>query len=299
MTAAAACYEHTATVYRDALPTMLDRWRRLDEAVRAGVARVERRGWRGLPDEARRAIDALRQRGALPPVTVHDALSAIDALERCRDALDAALATLDDPSAPCHLPATEWPAVGFPWMRALDAALADLSSAALDAEAQRALAARTLAVARGLDAGAALEPVHLPGARARVRVDGAPMVLDVWSVRGAGFWAGARVEAGLLTTARRSAPRLVLRPEAAAVHGRSGRSAATGDPEFDGRFVWEGEPGATAPLQRPELRRALRVVAMDDVPTLTVADGLAALRWSFAPSARSVGAAVTALRGAR
>jgi hypothetical protein len=73
----------------------------------------------------------------------------------------------------------------------------------------------------------------------------------------------------------------------------------TGNPEFDGRFVWEGEPGATSTLQHPELQRGLWVVSLDDVPTLTLDDGLASLRWTFTPTARSVGAAVAVLASVR
>lgn len=286
-------------MYRDALPTMIERWRRLDADVREGVARIERRGWRCLPGETRALVEALRSRGSRPPTGLDDALAAIDALEQCRAALDDALAAIDDPTRPWNLPATGWPDVAFPWMRELDASLAGLSDADPDGEARRVLAARVLDIARRLDPAVELDAAHPAGARARFRVGGAPMVLDAWTAQGGGFWSGARVEVGLLTTARRSAPRLVLRPEAAAGLGRSGRSAVTGDPDFDGRFVWEGEPGATSTLQHPELQRGLRLVSLDDVPTLTLDDGLASLRWSFSPTVRSVGAAVAVLRWVR
>jgi hypothetical protein len=286
-------------VYRDALPTMIERWRRLDVEVRERIARVERRAWRCLTGELRGRVEALRQQGARAPEGLDDALSMIESLERCRDSLDEALAALDDPAHPWNLPSTDWPSVGFPWMRSLDPSLAETSSAEDDDEGQRALASRVLDIGRSFDPGVALDRVHLPGVRARFRVKGAPMVLDVWRVEGEGFWAGERVEMGLLTTARRTAPRLVLRPEAAAGLGRSGRSAVTGNPDFDGRFVWEGEPGATSTLQHPELQRGLRVVSLDDVPTLTLDDGLASLRWTFTPTARSVGAAVAVLASVR
>ncbi|MDB4932034.1 MAG: hypothetical protein JWM10_4518 [Myxococcaceae bacterium] len=286
-------------MYRDALPTMIDRWRRLEAEVREKVGRVERRGWRWLPGETRALIGSLRERGSRPPARLDEALAAIDALERCRAAVDDALEAVDDPARPWNQCPAECPAVPFPWMRADDPELALLSSAELDDEARRALVARVAELARRLDPGFVSDAVHLPGARARFRVEGAPMVLDVWSVQGAGFWSGPRVEVGLLTTARRSSPRLVLRPEAAAGLGRSGRSAVTGNPDFDGRFVWEGEPGATETLLHPELQRGLRVVSLDDVPTLTVDGGLASLRWSFAPTARSVGAAAAVLLSVR
>lgn len=286
-------------MYRDALPTMIERWRRLDAEVRERLARVGQRAWRCMPGETRGRVEALRERGARQPSGPDEALSAVEALERCRDAIDAALEALDDPSHPWNLPSKEWPTVGFPWMRSLDASLAEVSSAEDDDEAGRALAERVLHIGRALDPGAVLDAVHLPGARVRFRVGGAPMVLDVWSAQGGGFWSGPRVEVGLLTSARRTAPRLVLRPDGAAGPGRSGRSAVTGNPEFDGRFVWEGEPGATATLQRPELQRGLRVVSLDDVPTLTLDDGLASLRWTFAPTARSVSAAVAVLASVR
>jgi hypothetical protein len=278
---------------------MLDRWRRLEAEVREKVGRIERRGWRWLPGETRSLIGSLRERGSQPPERLDDALGAIDALERCRAAVDDAIEAIDDPERPWNQCPPEWPVVPFPWMRAEDPALGSLSSADLAEDDRRALVARVTELARRLDAGFVSDAVHLPGARVRFRVEGAPMVLDVWSVQGAGFWSGPRVEVGLMTTARRSAPRLVLRPEAAAGLGRSGRSAVTGNPEFDGRFVWEGEPGATETLRHPELQRGLRVVSLDDVPTLAVDGGLASLRWSFAPTARSVGAAVAVLLRAR
>ena len=286
-------------MYRDALPTMIERWSRLDVEVRERIARIERRAWRCLPGELRGRVESLRQRGTRAPEALDDALSMIEALERCRDSLDEALAALDDPAHPWNLPSKDWPSVAFPWMRSLDPSLAETSSAEDDDEGQRALASRVLDIGRGFDPGVELDRVHLPGVRARFRVKGAPMVLDVWRVQGDGFWSGERVELGLLTTARRTAPRLVLRPEATAGLGRSGRSAVTGNPEFDGRFVWEGEPGATSTLQLPELQRGLWLVSLDDVPTLTLDDGLASLRWTFAPTARSVGAAVAVLASVR
>jgi hypothetical protein len=281
-------------MYRDALPTMIERWRRLEADVRERSERIGRRGWRWLPQETRERVEALRARGSREPVGLDDALSAIDALTRCLAALDEALDGIDDPSLPWNRPSREWPALGFPWMRALDPSVAEATSAALGDEAQRALAQTVSAIARRMDPGATLDAVHLPGARVRFRAEGAPMVLDVWSVEGGGFWSGPRVLLGLLTTARRSAPRLVLRPAGAGL-GRSGRGAVTGDPDFDGRFVWEGEPGATDVLRDPELRRGLATVSLDDVPTLAVDDGLASLRWAFAPTSRSVGAATAAL----
>lgn len=287
------------TVYRDALPTMIERWRCLDAEVREAFARIERRGWRWLPGETRALVGSLRARGERPPVSLDDAVSAIDALTQCRDTLADALASIDDPDRPWNLPALAWPDVVFPWMRAFDASLAGVSSAAVDDDDRRSLAARVADIARRLDPGALLDAVHLPGVRARFRVDGAPMVLDVWCVEGDGFWAGSRVEVGLLTTARRSAPRLRLSPAAALALGRSGRSAVTGNPEFDGRFVWEGDAGATETMRHPELQRGLRVVSLDDVPTLALDEGLASLRWTFSPTVRSVGAAVAALASVR
>jgi hypothetical protein len=41
------------------------------------------------------------------------------------------------------------------------------------------------------------------------------------------------------------------------------------------------------------------VVSLDDVPTLTLDEGLASLRWTFSPTVRSVGAAVAALASVR
>jgi hypothetical protein len=205
-------------VYRNALPTMIERWRRLDVEVRERIARVERRAWRCMPGELRGRVEALRQQGSRAPEALDDALSMIEALERCRDSLDEALAALDDPAHPWNLPSTDWPVVGFPWMRSLDPSLAETSSAEDDEEGQRALASRVLAIGRGFDPGVELDPVRLPGVRARFRVKGAPMVLDVWRVQGGGFWAGERVELGLLTTARRTAPRLVLRPEKVSIN---------------------------------------------------------------------------------
>lgn len=278
---------------------MIERWRRLDGEVRDKVTRIERRGWRCLPGELRGRIESLRERGSRPPLSVDDALVAIDALEQCRAAVDDAIAAIDDPTRPWNRPAPEWPAVSFPWMRELDGSLADVSSAALDREARRLLAARVHDIARRLDPGVEVDAAHLAGVRARFRVVGAPMVLDVWSAQGAGFWAGPRTEVGVLTTARRSAPRLVLRPEAAAGLGRSGRSAVTGNPDFDGRFVWEGEPGATSALQRAEVQHGLRVLSLDDIPTLALDEGLASLRWCFSPTVRSVGAAVAVLQAMR
>lgn len=281
-------------MYRDALPTLHQRWQRLDAEVREGVGRVEARGWRLLPDEARERIEALLREGGRWVEEWHQALAAIDALERCRTSVDDALAAMDDPHHPWNVPSEKWPDVGFPWMRALDPSLAGTSSAELSEEAQRSLATRVTDIARRFDAGAIEDAVHLPGARVRLRVGGAPLVFDAWSVQG-GFWSGSRVEIGLLTTARRWAPRLVLRPQGAGL-GRSGRGAATGDADLDGRFAWEGEPGATAVLRGREVQKGLREVCLEDVPTLTVDEGMASLRWTFTPTVRSVTAAVAVLR---
>lgn len=284
-------------VYRDALPTMIERWRHLDAEVREKLAQVEARGWRYLPEETRERVESLRLQGARESRLWDDALVAIDALERCREALDAALAALDDPHGPWNIPSPDWPRVYYPWMRTLDPWLAGLSSAELSEDDEQSLAQRVGDIARRFDEGATLERMHQRGARARFRAGGAPVVFDAWSVQGGGFWSGARVEVGLLTTARRSAPRLVLRPESSAGgFGRSGRGAATGHADFDARFVWEGEPGATAVLQRREVQRGLLEVCIDDVPTLMLDEGMASLRWTFGPTVRSVTAAVTVLR---
>lgn len=281
-------------MYRDALPTMIERWRSLNVEVREKLALVGRRGWRSLPKETDVVLDTLRGLGANAPASLDEAMTSMDALERCRESLDDILATLDDPAAPWNLPDPAWPAVDFPWMRALDPALAAGLSADVGDEARRALGRRLHDIARRLDPKAETEPVFLPGARVRFRAAGAPMVLDAWSAAGSGFWSAARVEVGLLTTARRSAPRLVLHPADPGL-GRSGRSAVTGDPELDERFVWEGELGATEVLRHPELQQGLRVVSLEDAPTLVVGEGLASLRWTFGPTARSVTAAVEVL----
>ncbi len=284
-------------MYRDALPTLQQRWQRLDAEVREGVGRIEARGWRHLPTEVRERIEGLLREGGRWVEEWHTALAAIDALERCRAAVDEALADMDDPHRAWNVPAAEWPRVDFPWMRTIDASLAEVSSAELDGDAQERLSARVRDIALRFDAAAVLDAAHGRGARARFRVGGAPMVFDAWAVKGSGFWSGPRVEVGLLTTARRSAARLVLRPESASGGlGRSGRGAATGDAELDGRFGWEGEPGATAALRVREAQKGLREVCLEDVPTLTVAEGMASLRWTFAPTVRSVTAAVTVLR---
>lgn len=284
-------------MYRDALPTLQQRWQRLGAEVREGVGRIEASGWRHLPAEARERIEGLLREGERWVDEWHHALAAIDALERCRVSVDDALAAMDDPHHAWNVPAAGWPGVEFPWMRAIDASLAEASSAELGDEAQERLSARVRDIARRFDGDATLDAAHGRGARARFRVGGAPMVFDVWAVRGSGFWSGPRVEVGLLTTARRSAPRLVLRPEGASGGlGRSGRGAATGDAELDGRFVWEGEPGATAALRAREVQKGLREVCMEDVPTLAVAEGVASMRWTFAPTVRSVTAAVAVLR---
>lgn len=67
------------------------------------------------------------------------------------------------------------------------------------------------------------------------------------------------------------------------------------DDRFDGYFVVEATPEASAALLPDEVKRGLLEVAQEDVPQAEVGQSLALVRWTYAPSHRSFAGAVHAL----
>ncbi len=65
----------------------------------------------------------------------------------------------------------------------------------------------------------------------------------------------------------------------------------TNDPDFDDRFIVEGDAAQAARILSPPVRASLLAIAHDDVPELVVQDGHAILRWSFEPTERALDAA--------
>jgi hypothetical protein len=75
-------------------------------------------------------------------------------------------------------------------------------------------------------------------------------------------------------------------------------SRSIGYHNFDGLFTIEAVSDAWTRLLTYEVRTALLEIARCDVPTLTVAEGVATLRWSFEPEP-GFDAAVRALAALR
>ncbi len=67
------------------------------------------------------------------------------------------------------------------------------------------------------------------------------------------------------------------------------------DEQFDGYFVVEATPEASGGLLPAEVKKGLLEISQEDVPLVEVNAGYALVRWTFAPSARSVGGALRAL----
>jgi hypothetical protein len=73
----------------------------------------------------------------------------------------------------------------------------------------------------------------------------------------------------------------------------------TRDPDFDGRFLVDGDAGQVSCLLTAPVRSGLLAIAKDDVPELVVEDGSAVLSWSFEPTERSLEAAFSILARVR
>ncbi|MFO0627258.1 MAG: hypothetical protein U0325_16735 [Polyangiales bacterium] len=289
-----------ASVYRDPVHALRQR---LDDAL-TRVAHLEARltptFWRTLAPETQRALGAAREDAfdARRALTEQAELAARYA-ERLDAAVREALGRSEiDLAAPdeCPTPLPESPT--FP--------LGDLFGAGRrDEAALGVLRTRMGSIARRLDPRATLEDFGTRGVLARVRVEGAPVVLTA-TLGDRGAWPATGVTEVALRARTSVGPRagvLTLGPRGDALHllaflTRRG-GARTGDDAFDGWFDVDAEPGAARALLTGEVRAALCAVARDDAPTLQVLSGVAELRWRFEPSHATVRAAVDALRGLR
>jgi len=68
-------------------------------------------------------------------------------------------------------------------------------------------------------------------------------------------------------------------------------SIETGDEDFDGRFLVEGDARTARTILSVPVRASLLAIARDDVPELRVDSGAAILSWSFEPTERALDAA--------
>jgi hypothetical protein len=288
-----------ASVYRDPVHALRQR---LDDAL-ARVAHLEARltptFWRSLGPEARRTLDSLRAEVAEERRPLHErAELAGRYAERLDAAVREALGCSEiDLAAPGDCPSPPPDSPAFP--------LGERFGLGRDDAALALLRGRLGSIARRLDPGAQLEDFGARGVLARVRVEGAPLVLTGTLGRG-GAWPGAAGTEVALRARTSVGPRagvLTLAPRGDALQLLSlltrRRHAGTGDDDFDGWFEVEAEPGAARALLGDDVRAALCAVARDDAPTLQVSAGVAELRWRFEPSHATVRAAVDALRGLR
>ncbi len=99
----------------------------------------------------------------------------------------------------------------------------------------------------------------------------------------------------IATSVARGTPRVRVLPES---WGQSvlrslgvSHPMLTKDPDFDGRFVVEGDAAHATRILSPPVRASLAAIARDDVPHLLVDDGRAVLNWSFEPTERALDAA--------
>lgn len=289
-----------APVYRDhhaALRHRLAEARRRVAELEEGVTPAF---WRVLPADVSGELTRLRDAASRAP----DPAASIDALAGYAERLGA---TMREASAQCDAwnpvpddcprPTSEEP--GFPW-GSLAAARPALPTEVLDA-----LRARVASITARLDPWRTLEDFGRHGVLATLRVGGAPLVLTAvphaprgWSARGL-----TEVAMRVRTSVRRGAGRVRLHPVADSFHVLTffPRRApmSLGDPEFDGWFSLDAEPGAGPAALSGPVRASLCAVARDDPPTLEVDGGVAELRWRFEPSHATVRAAVEALVGIR
>jgi hypothetical protein len=289
-----------ASVYRDPVHALRQR---LDDALaRVGhlEVRLTQTFWRSLDPEARRTLNALRADVGEERRPLHERA---ELAGRYAERLDAAVrdalgrSEIDlAPPAECPAPQTDSPT--FPLGKLFGAGRRDDAALTL-------LRGRVVSIARRLDPVADLEDFGTRGVLARIRVEGAPVVLTATLGRGGAWPAVGSTEVALRarTSVGPRAGALTLCPRGDALQLLSfvtrRRHACTGDDDFDGWFEVEAEPGAAKVLLGAEVRAALCAVARDDAPNLQVAAGVAELRWRFEPSHATVRAAVDALRGLR
>lgn len=256
-------------------------WRVLPRAAALEIARLrdDAADARGLPE----SIEALARYADRLGALVGDATSQLDAWNRAPET--------------CPPPRPDEP--GFPW-RDLFGFRPKLPEAVTEG-----LHARVASITAKLDRARALGAFGRHGVIATMRVDAAPFVLTAvpkelrgWSARGL-----TEVSMALRTSVPRGAGRIALRPGGDDLNLLAFIARRThvtfGDPEFDGWFAVDAEPGAANVALGPAVRASLCAVARDDAPTLEVSDGVAELRWRFEPSHGTVRAAVDALRAIR
>lgn len=290
-----------APVYRDHENALRQRLAEACQRVSELESRVTPTFWRVQAPEALRALSGLRAAAFESSLSVPER---IEASGRYLERLGAMVASAADDRARWRKPPDSCPRIQpddptYPIGELFGA------SPRLSEDALTALRSRVGSIVRRLAGAHALEAFGRRGVLASFALEGAPLMLAAsYGDRGGWSAAGAtEVVITLRTSVAAGAGAIRLRPRGGLLHAmpfviQRGKSG-TGDPEFDGWFEVDAEPGAARLALTFEVRAALCVVARDDAPTLLVDDGVAELRWRFEPSHATVGAAVEALRGIR